>query len=57
MKSDNKSAKPPKQQTFLVSNQVGSAVVDGTITLSLRVAVAAGEAIRVGGISLDFTPN
>lgn len=39
------------------TSKVGSAVIDGTITLSLRVAVAHGESIQVGGISLDVTSN
>lgn len=39
------------------TSKVSGAVIDGTITLSLRVAVAANESIQVGGISLDITPN
>ena len=39
------------------TSKVGSAVIDGTVTLSLRIAVAANESIQVGGISLDITPN
>ena len=39
------------------TSKVGGAVVDGTITLSLRIAVAVNESIRVGGISVDLTPN
>lgn len=39
------------------TSKVNGAVINGTITLSLRVAVAVNESIQVGGISLDITPN
>ena len=39
------------------TSKVGGAVIDGTITLSLKVAVAADESIQVGGITLNITPN